>query len=198
MPGGSGFLPQIIEYWDAICEAAQKALENCASKCDKACYSCMKHFRNQQDHSVLDRHMALNMLGSLIKPLNLQHDIPPVAAAVKAEIEKTDSDAEITFAEVCKAHSFPVPPTSQYKVSFDDGSYTVADWAYPDAKLLIFIDGMGKHLHGDPKKAQNDKLLRAKARMQGHEVVEITAEALKDESSMTVYFGVIQMHLEKK
>ncbi|MBW2703779.1 MAG: DEAD/DEAH box helicase [Deltaproteobacteria bacterium] len=198
MPGGSGFLPQIIEYWDAVCEAAQKALENCASKCDKACYSCMKHFRNQQDHAVLDRHMALNMLSPLIQPLDLQHKIPPVAAATKAEIEKTDSDAEITFAEVCAAHGFPVPPVAGLKVTFDDGNYTVADWAYPEAKLLIFIDGMGKHLHGDPQKAKSDALKRAKAELLGYKVVAITAEALKDEVSMNVHFQVIQMRLEEK
>jgi very-short-patch-repair endonuclease len=83
-------------------------------------------------------------------------------------------------------------------VSFDDGSYTVADWAYPEQKVLVFIDGMSKHLHGDPDRRRRDKLLRAKARMKGYQVVEITAEALQDQGSLAVHFEELTLFLEPK
>ena len=109
-----------------------------------------------------------------------------------------DSQPELTFADICKTRGFPVPPKSQYRVKFDDGSYTDADWAYPDKEVLVFIDGMGPKLHGDPKRAQRDKLLRAKARMRGYQVVVVTAEGLQDETSLAGHFEELAMYLGRE
>ncbi len=190
MPGGSGFLPQIVEYWQSICERGQQALDNCASQCEAACYSCLKHFRNQLDHDVLNRKMASNLLSDLAHPLALDHVIPSVIMQAHLDPHADDSNAETNFAAICAAHSFPVPKESQFKVDLGAGSYTVADFAYPDERVLVFIDGMGKKLHGDPDKQKKDKLARAKLKMKGYHVVEITAEALSDE-------GSVAMHLEE-
>ena len=195
MPGGSGFLPQILNYWEAICERAREALESCTGKCERACYSCLKHFRNQVDHDVLDRHLACDLLMDLARPLELSHPIPPVSAAASVDASDTDSDAEVTFATICRKRGFPVPPVAQQRVSFDDGSYTQADWAYPDSKVLVFIDGMSAELHGDPAQQQRDRLLRAKARLKGWQVLEITAEALDDEGSLAVKLQELAIYL---
>ncbi|MFO8072038.1 MAG: hypothetical protein R6V85_09210, partial [Polyangia bacterium] len=86
-------------------------------------------------------------------------------------------------------------PAQQYRISFDDGSHTDADYAYPEKKVLVFIDGMGLGLHGDPQRRQRDRILRAKARMAGYQVVEITAEALQDDGSLAVHLGEIAVYL---
>jgi hypothetical protein len=67
---------------------------------------------------------------------------------------------------------------------------------YPEKKVLVFIDGMGRGLHGDPERARRDKLLHAKARMKGFHVVEITAEALQDEGSVVVHLEEMAVYLE--
>jgi len=195
MPGGSGFLPQLLAFWEVIVERAREALEHCASKCDKACYSCLKHFRNQMAHEFLDRHAAVNLLSELQLPVDLPHAIPHALAQAELDSKKDDSKAETDFVAVCKRHDFPAPTASQFKVIFDDGSYTVADFAYPEKKVLVFIDGMGRTLHGDPERARKDKLLRAKARMKGFHVVEITAEALQDEGSVAVHLEEMGIYL---
>lgn len=195
MPGGSGFLPQIVEYWERICDRAREALENCPTGCEDACYSCLKHFRNQQDHDVLNRHRAVALLAEVGGPLELEHAIPALTLQPTATEDQADSDAEFNFAEICRRRDFPVPSAQQYRVAFDDGSYTDADYAYPEQKVLVFIDGMGAGLHGDPQRRQRDRLLRAKARMKGFQVVEITAEALQDEGSLAVHLGEIAVYL---
>ena len=190
MPGGSGFLPQIVQYWENICERGRHALESCASECETACYSCLKHFRNQLDHDILNRHTAINLLGDLAFPLTLDHVIPAVVVQPEVSPEADDSPAETNFVALCKARSFPVPPESQFKVDLGAGSYTIADFAYPEQKVLVFIDGMSKKLHGDPDRQRKDKVARAKLKMKGFHVVEITAEALQDD-------GCVAMHLEE-
>jgi ATP-dependent helicase YprA (DUF1998 family) len=195
MPGGSGFLPQLVGYWETICQRAADALERCASQCEEACYSCLKHFRNQMDHDQLNRHTAINLLAELTQPLTLGHQVPAVVTQAAPDGDKADSQAEVSFAQICEQRGFPVPPVSQHRVGFDDGSYTDADFAYPDKKVLVFIDGMGRHLHGDPERRRRDRLLRAKARMKGWQVVEITAEALQDSGSLAVHLEELALFL---
>ena len=197
MPGGSGFLPQIVQYWEVICERGRHALESCASECETACYSCLKHFRNQLDHDLLNRHTAINLLGDLAFPLTLDHVIPVVAVQAEVSPKADDSAAETDFAAICKARSFPVPPQSQFKVDLGAGSYTIADFAYPNERVLVFIDGMGKKLHGDPDRQRKDKLARAKLKMKGFHVVEITAEALQDDGSVAMHLDEIAVYLGK-
>lgn len=195
MPGGAGFLPQIVTYWSTICERAAFALERCPSKCETACYSCLLHFRNQQSHPVLNRHTAVNLLMDLMHPLEMMHSIPSVALQPQIDEAGPDSKAELDFAGICEKRSFPVPPASQFRLSFDDGSYTDADWAYPDKNVVVFIDGMSSKLHGDPRTCKRDRLLRAKARLKGFHVVQITAEALKDEGSLSVHLEELALYL---
>ena len=195
MPGGSGFLPQIVRFWKVICESARKALETCASQCERACYSCLQHFRNQQDHEVLNRHLAQNLLAELVTDLTLDHPLPAVTAQSVVDASATDSDAELDFTKICAKRGFPVPPVGQHKVAFGDGSYTLADFAYPEQNVLVFIDGMSEAIHGNPAQQKKDRLLRAKARMKGWNVVEITAEALDDDESLAVHLEEIAVYL---
>ena len=134
-------------------------------------------------------------LRAAARPLELSHPIPPVTAAASVDASDTDSDAEVTFATLCRKRGFPVPPVAQQRVSFDDGSYTLADWAYPDSKVLVFIDGMSADLHGDPAQQQRDRLLRAKARLKNWQVLEITAEALDDDGSLAVKLQELAIYL---
>jgi hypothetical protein len=184
-----------VNYWETICQRAADALERCASQCEEACYSCLKHFRNQMDHDQLNRHTAINLLAELTQPLTLGHQVPAVVTQGTPDGDKADSQAEVSFAQICEQRGFPVPPVSQHRVGFDDGSYTDADWAYPDKKVLVFIDGMGPRLHGDPERRRRDRLLRAKARMKGWQVVEITAEALQDSGSLAVHLEELALFL---
>ena len=196
MPGGSGFLEQIVAFWSEVAEAAAGALERCPARCERACYACLLHFHNQHRHAVLDRHLAVNELRALAQPLELAHSIAPVALPRASEEARTDSDAEWDFAEVCRQRGFPVPPASQLPVDLGDGDRTVADWAWPQEKLLVFVDGLSRGLHGDPGQRRLDVLRRAKARRDGWRVVEMSAQAVRDEGALAVHLEEIALYLQ--
>jgi len=44
---------------------------------ESACYSCLKTFRNQVDHEILDRHKALELIELLNHSPQAYRDIEP-------------------------------------------------------------------------------------------------------------------------
>lgn len=187
LPGGTGFLPQLLEYWDVICERGIAALTNCT--CDEACYQCLQHFRNQQHHAVLNRHEAVELLQGMQGKAQRLHSIPARVSERNDEqmIEKTESPAEDRFLQILEERGFELPPESQYRVDLGNGNYTVADFAWPDAKVLVFIDGTSMHLHGDPNRARRDRQKRRQAQMLGWLVIVITAQELSDEQALGLH-----------
>lgn len=195
MPGGSGFLPQIVELWTVIAGKAREVLGACPSECETSCYSCMRHFRNQRDHGSLDRGQAAALLEEMATPFERLHRIEPVHHQHSGDEGKSDSDAEMDFGELCKKHGVQVPPEQQFWVDLGNGKMSLADWAYPDAKVLVYIDGMSKGLHGDPKQMQKDRLTRARLKMLGWNVLAITAEDLKDEVALGMHLEELGIYL---
>jgi hypothetical protein len=195
LPGGSGFLPSILDFWTAVVRQGQVVLGDCT--CEDACYRCMKHFRNQQYHGLFNRHEAISLLQDVEQTPVRSNDIPATIAPTEADYaDEADSEAEEDFIRLLKARSYPRPDAAQYRVELAGGDYTVADYAYTDANVLIFIDGLSEGLHGDPAQSRRDNILRAKAKMAGYNVVAIPAQALHDEvmfggllEELSVYLG---------
>ncbi len=196
MPGGTGFLPLLVEYWRTVCQRAEEALRTCPNVCIKSCYACMKHFRNQQDHGVLDREKAATLLRDLAVPLSMEHRIPAVTRQPNVDRGDTDSDAEVDFAAICAQRSFPVPPAAQHSVDLGGGLVTRADWAWPEQKVLVYIDGMSVPPHAHPTTQPRAAVIPAKLRMKGYQVVRITAEALQDDASVALHLEEIGVYLE--
>lgn len=60
LSSGAGYCAQVGEQTEKLLEHTLKILRNCA--CEQACYDCLKHYRNQRIHHVLDRHAAVELL----------------------------------------------------------------------------------------------------------------------------------------
>lgn len=58
----------------------------------------------------------------------------------------------------------------------------------PDEGVCIYLDGLSRHLHGNPETAERDRNIRAWLRSRGCEVVEIPAHDLDDEEAMVRHF----------
>ena len=65
VPGGAGFVARLSRE-EVFTEALEKAGERVAGGCgcDSSCYGCLRSYRNQFVHSVLDRNKALRFIES--------------------------------------------------------------------------------------------------------------------------------------
>jgi very-short-patch-repair endonuclease len=196
VPGGSGFLTQLSRYWQASCEKGAQVIGGCRG-CgeEEACYGCLKTYRNQQYHEELSRATACQMLVDLAADVVQTNDIPPVVLERSGPLPDTESDAEQNLEALLIAHSFPLPAERQYRVDLGGGDSTVADFAYPDERVLVFVDGMSERIHGNSQQRLRDTILRAKAKMAGYSVVAPTAQTLSDEIGAAAFLNELAVFL---
>ncbi|MBU1238849.1 DUF1998 domain-containing protein [Myxococcota bacterium] len=186
-PGGSGFLPQIRDRWELIVAKAREVLSACPSKCKDACYACMKHFRNQMSHDLLDRYRAIEELEELKQHPILEHLIPANLVEVEVERDKLESPAEENYVAIVKQRGFPTP-TLQHTVEIPGMSYTIVDAAWPEQKILVFVDGMSSQIHGNDTRTMRDRRSRAALRTMQYHVLTLMAEDLADKVMMSYHF----------
>lgn len=62
LSSGAGYCSELADRSNAFIEKTIDVLSHCPNNCDSACYSCLKHYWNQQNHYLLDRHAALDLL----------------------------------------------------------------------------------------------------------------------------------------
>lgn len=60
LSSGAGYAVRLSDMIADLLYKVEKHLDGCS--CDSACYNCLKHYRNQQLHGILDRHAALELL----------------------------------------------------------------------------------------------------------------------------------------
>ena len=63
-----------------------------------------------------------------------------------------------------------------------------ADHHDRDEGVCIYLDGLSKHIHGNPETAEQDREIRTWLRNCGYEVIEIPANELDDEDAMVRHF----------
>jgi len=197
MPGGSGFLNKIIDVWQSIVQAGINKLENC--RCEKACYSCMKRYRNQINHKILDRHIAKDLLYELNNEFKKEKDID--ANIEKShDISTADSKAEETLVEILQRSSFPLPDEDHKYITLSNGESRNVDYLYNllnNQKILIFVDGTSKELHGDQNTATSDKIWRTKAKHEGYLVLSITKQGLQDTTNVNAFLQELAIYLSR-
>ncbi len=57
-----------------------------------------------------------------------------------------------------------------------------------DEGVCIYLDGLSKHIHGNPATAERDRIIRAWLRNNGYEVIEIAVTDLHDVGAMAAHF----------
>lgn len=60
LSSGAGYAVSIESSIQKLLAKTRKLLDNCT--CDNACHKCLKHYRNQYIHGLLDRKAALALL----------------------------------------------------------------------------------------------------------------------------------------
>ena len=186
MPGGSGLLEQMLTRWRELIAAAKSLLAGCPGGCDSACYSCLKTFRNQFHHESLDRKAAL----AYVVELDHEPDGYRTIAAVEGDRPTTDAGPsnvpEARLERLLRDHYFPSGKCRQAVVT-GLGVSTTPDWLHEESKVAIYLDGMSRNLHGDPKVAREDQIRRMAMESDGYQVIVVQSRDLNDPQALRLH-----------
>ena len=195
MPGGSGLLERLCEHFEEIVQAARTVVDHCPALCASSCIDCLQTFRNAYYHRYLDRATASERLSQWGASLTLEHDIP----ALQPEQQATDDAVPVNDAETRLRHLL-------LRAGFGEGirneqirldralGTTTPDVIYrgedhePDEGVCIYLDGLSRHIHGNPATAERDRSIRDWLRNHGYDVIEIPANELDDVEAMVRHF----------
>jgi ATP-dependent helicase YprA (DUF1998 family)/very-short-patch-repair endonuclease len=152
-PGGAGYLEAL---GNSLAAAAQMAIDRLYNHdCAKACYRCLKSYRNQLWHHVLDKNLirdilfqfsAGEMLGSP-QPGNANDGIKSSEAWTMAAVAQSPADSVIEqkLCDAIKLRGRLPLPVKQREFLDGDRLLSVADFAYENEKIAIYCDGFAFH-----------------------------------------------------
>lgn len=205
MPGGSGLLDQICARFEEIAAAAREVAERCPSACDTACIDCLQTFRNGYYHRYLNRVTALDELEAWGPRLTFAHDIPAKQPSEEpAEGSYPVNNAEQKLRFLLRAAGFEEGMRGvQLRLDRTIGT-TTPDVVYraghhaEDEGICIYLDGLSRHIHGNPATAERDQRIRTWLRNNGYEVIEIAVNELDDEDAMVRHFRRLAGYLNEQ
>jgi len=192
MPGGSGLLEQMLSRWDEVVQASLEMVENCASRCETACIDCLFYFRNVYYQRYLNRHIAIENLKEMGYELLFSHDIPPRLPEREQE-DMTVNVAESSLKAMLERAGFSNFIT-QHEINLGRPiGLTYPDFFFEDPSgrtegVVIYLDGMSKHIHGNTQTQRKDREIRNELRSRMFEVIEIPFGELTDSNAMRNHF----------
>ena len=192
VPGGSGYNEVLFQYRESVMKTARTLLDSC--DCKSACYRCLLSFWNQPYHSVLNRNKAIEVLDYLLTSGATTAVKVPGTRREKSSDGNPESPAEVKFLNIVKQFGLP-DPHLQYQVTISNMT-TIADFAYPDKKLLIYIDGYKYHTGQGQEKIDLDKRQELILKTSGYEVIRIGAKDLDDDEMMALYLQNISNSIQ--
>jgi hypothetical protein len=152
--GGSGLLRRLAEHLPAVAKAALQHLDG--HECADSCYRCLRTYRNQRQHRLLDWRLAVPFLqaltGEAVVEAGTVQGAQPVPrnegpAWDEARAEGCESPQELNLLKAIRADGALPEPAKQHEVWDGGRLLTRADFAFPDAKpkVLIYVDGLEWH-----------------------------------------------------
>lgn len=143
------------------------------------CYSCLKTYRNQFHHESLDRHVALDLLATIDHEPGAYRTVPPVFEEESPGSGTPSNTREAQLYRILRESHFPAGKCRE-SVRTTTGLTTTPDWLHPESKTAVYLDGMSRNLHGDPRTAQRDQLIRQMLELDGCKVIVIQSRDLDD------------------
>ena len=66
VPGGAGHVNRIYNELYATMREAYQRIKDCECGEETSCYNCLRNYRNQYFHDILQRGAAINVLGKIL------------------------------------------------------------------------------------------------------------------------------------
>ena len=162
----------------------------------------LQSFRNAYYHRHLDRGAAREQIDRWGRRLSFDHDIPRRQPDASPEEQAGPvNDVEMKLRHLLLAAGFGEGVRDQ-QVRLDRTlGTTTPDVIYrgedhdPDEGVCIYLDGLSRHLHGNPETAERDRDIRSWLRNHGYDVIEIAANELDDEDAMVRHFRRLARNL---
>lgn len=174
--GGSGILHRLATRFPLVAKYALDHLDG--HECPNSCYRCLRSYRNQWWHTMLDWRMVVpNLRGvtgeQVIRLETVEAAAPPTLAPEweEAAAEGCESPQELNLLKAIRAAGTIPEPEKQLVVYDNNKLLTRADFAYTDCqpKLLIYVDGLA--YHSDPKQRVHDNRITNRLQMMGYRVL---------------------------
>ena len=96
------------------------------------------------------------------------------------------NNPEARLLRLLRDHHFP-EGQCQIEIKTTAGLPTRPDWIHESTKVAIYLDGMSRHLHGDPKTAQRDQLIRQMLELDGYQIIVIQSRDLNDPQAVRLH-----------
>jgi superfamily II DNA/RNA helicase/very-short-patch-repair endonuclease len=148
--GGSGIIDAIVREFQAVAQAAVGHLEG--HDCPASCYRCLRGYRNQRIHGLLNWRIAMPYLRvaavSIVEPGRVTERRAPREGPdwEEARSEGCESPLELALLRAIRAAGLP-EPLKQHKFYDSHGRLvTRADFAYTTPRrVLLYADGLEFH-----------------------------------------------------
>ena len=99
-------------------------------------------------------------------------DIVPVFEEESRGEGTPSNNPEARLLRLLQDHHFPAGECRK-RVVTSAGLATEPDWLHEETKVAVYLDGMSRGLHGDPKTAQRDQLIRGMLELDGYTVIVV-------------------------
>src|SRR5437763_11892699 len=98
-------------------------------------------------------------MADLDHPPAAYRDITPVFEEERAGEGTPSNPPEARLVQLLQEHPFPEGECRK-SITTTAGMRTSPDWLHEATKVAVYLDGMSRVLHGDPKRARRDQLIR--------------------------------------
>jgi len=143
-------------------------------------------FRNPFHHGLLNRHEALRLMTDLDRMPEADRDFVPVFEGEKSGEGMPSNQPEARLLRLLQEHQFPAGDCRK-RVVTSAGLATEPDWLHEGAKVAVYLDGMSRSRHGDPKTAQRDQLIRGMLELDGYSVIVVQSRDLDDPQAVRLH-----------
>jgi len=148
--GGSGILEGLAAHFPAVAAAAAEHLAG--HDCPKSCYRCLRTYRNQRQHGRLNWRLVVRYLEAAAQEsvIRAESDVDSPLPAEglewdEARREGCESPLELRLLRAIRGLGLPEPDKQSEIQNARGAMLTRADFAYPDKRLLVYVDSLAFH-----------------------------------------------------